>query len=327
MERKLLIIVLVLTVLIGSGLFTMCSMKEGDKLEVYTDADTVSVRTPSPAAEKILELMEYDNEEDGISMCIPTDWNKVIKDGFETYIHSPSGTSVQIQIRGYDPALNNITQTEISADITGQGYSFIAVNFLTSSWYEVLYRDKEQIYDYIMEVHWNREYTVVQQIVVKDEYYEAMLAEISEIVNSFEFSRAETVIPEDYYLYYMPDFACEIGIPIEWIIGQTENALVAVSPDSAAQMSFTATAYDGYLDSLTTINIAELFGSGKSGFIVNEFETSLYMASVKYTYGDGIANTTFMYVSGEYLYTLSFDYYENIDEVINRCDGLLRYFF
>ena len=51
------------------------------------------------------------------------DWKRVTKDGFNTFIHSPSATSVQVQTFPYSPDLLSVSKESVEAELSKSGFS------------------------------------------------------------------------------------------------------------------------------------------------------------------------------------------------------------
>lgn len=88
----------------------------------------------------------------------------------DTYIHAASSSSIQIQILPYDSAINNVNQELLSSSIVQDGFTFVNYNRIDTSSYEIMYQ-KNEIYDYIEEVKWSRDYIVKMICIFNDENY------------------------------------------------------------------------------------------------------------------------------------------------------------
>ena len=101
-------------IVILSAIFTIMSKKDQQNLNAYTKSDKVS---------------QEDTDE------VPSDWNQVTKDGYPTFIHSASASSLQIQTLDYDPSINNTSEDTISTQIAEDGKTFLSFQKSTDTSY------------------------------------------------------------------------------------------------------------------------------------------------------------------------------------------------
>ena len=322
-------ILLVGVIIILSALFTIVNQRKQNTLEVYNDSDVLTTEEVN-TKKTVIDTITYENTEYGFKVSIPKEWDKVIKDGYDTYIHPASATSIQIQVTPYDASINMIEAETVSTNLVEEGYTFINFSKLTSSSYEVLYQKTQQsTYDYIEDVFWTRNGIVKLICIVNDTNYEKMYSFISNTINSFAWT-TEDIIPENYAIYYSEFADYEFAVPINWNFGISNNTYVAINPDDTVQMTVTATAYDTTLENLTATDITNLFKNGKSNFMLKEFSTSITNAQVKFTYNNGTpaTNLTYLFSNGIYLYIIQFDYFDDYfdDAQSTLCINFFREF-
>ena len=328
-EKRILTVIIVVMLL--AGVFTFISQKNLDKLSVYNESDKVEEQEVQKDQGKDIDMSIYTDERNGFSLSIPSDWQQVTKDGYQTFIHAASGSSLQIQVLEYDPSINNVSADTLSTEIAASGKTFSGYTRNTTSSYELLYQDyQNSTYDYIEEVYWDRSKIIKLICIFNDENYDRILPYYKKIIESFSWKR-QSEIPEEYYLYYSQTGDFETAIPATWTMSQADSAIVAMPEEGNAALSVTVTENSSYLDSVTATDISSMLKNGKSNFIMQSYENSKEQAIVKYTY---VANkvllngATYIYANGTYLYFLTIEYESGaIDESMpETCASLFREF-
>lgn len=321
-------------ILMLSILFTIFSnRKQQGTLDVYTKTDKVKTDDGTEDKDKKLDVETtiYTDNENHFSLEIPADWDKVTKDGFTTFIHSASASSLQIQVSEYDPRINNVTADTISTEVAGKGMTFTDFTRHDNASYQLMYQDfKNSTYDYIEEVYWDRDTTIKLVCTFNDKNYEKIIPYFELILNSFAWNR-ESEIPEGYYLYYSESPSFEVGIPDTWTVGAASNAIVATDSESGATQTITLLETDAYLDSITATDMAKLLNSGKNGFMMSSYENAKEQATVKCTYTANniqFQEEVYAFANGKYICFVAFDYeIGTIDEKLpGTCAGLFRSF-
>lgn len=303
--------------------------KNSESLEVYNTPDHVENVEDDNSIDFESEIF-VDNE-NRFSISIPKDWKKVTKDGYPTFIHQASGSSIQIQTAEYSPELNVMNAEFLSTQLADDGYTFTAFTRVNASQYELLYQDKkDSIYDYIEEVYWDREKAVKLLCIVNDENYAKLSMYYKEIIDSFVWDKADP-IPEGYHLEYAPDAGFEVGIPDTWVSGVTDTSFYAMDDQSGATITITPIELNTYLDDFTSMNMSSLVQNGKNSFILEDFKTSHTTAESTSIYVSNNVqynNRALLYSTGKIGFLLEFSY-ENgtIDSTVaDTCLGLFRVF-
>ena len=142
-------------ILVLSFIFTIVAQQQQKKLDVYSETDKVEKK--QDVEEEAPEIATYihTDAENHYSIEIPEEWERVTQDGYDTFIHSASGSSVQIQVKDYDPAINNLTAETASTQVAENGYTFVSFEPLENNSYDLRYQDmKNSTYDYIEEAFW-----------------------------------------------------------------------------------------------------------------------------------------------------------------------------
>ena len=94
-QKKWVPIIIVIVLIVAIILFVQ---SQKTTLPVYIDEETAETKQPQTVS---IPLETYTDNKTGFTIGIPEGWQKVIKDGYATFIHSPSATSIQIQIMDY----------------------------------------------------------------------------------------------------------------------------------------------------------------------------------------------------------------------------------
>ena len=139
-------------VLIGAmiTLFVLFATRQSN-LDVYTGGQsTYTVETETETEKKVI-TNTYMNSEINLSMQIPDGWTHVTKDGYDTYVHNASASSVQIQVMSYYPMVNNASADSLSQTYSQRGLTITEFQFLADNSYYLVYQSsgKSGITDYI----------------------------------------------------------------------------------------------------------------------------------------------------------------------------------
>ena len=299
-------------IVILSILFTMFSQRKQDTLDVYNTSDKIQTEEIKPVEEELdIEMDIYTDNQNNFSISIPKDWQQITKDGFQTFVHSPSASSIQIQVLDYTPDINNASADILSAQIAEDGKTFLNFTRETSSSYELMYQDfQNTTYDYIEEVYWDRETIIKLVCTFNDANYEKIIPYYEQILNSFSWQR-KNEIPEGYAVYYHADAGFEVLMPDKWTIGASDAAVIATDPESGATQTITRIESATYLDTVTATDMAGLLKSGYSNFMMNSYENSKDSAIAYCTYVIGNIQRkmdVYAFATGTYIYFIAFDY-------------------
>lgn len=326
------IIFWVVIVMIIASIMTVCSRNESnDNLASYTQDNRVEVINDNNTDnDQEIETYIYTDNEHNFSLSIPKEWTQVKEGDSVTFVHTPTGVAVQVQVLDYYGSVNNTTAETISAEVLQAGYTYVNFNKVSNSQYEVVYQDyQNQTYDYLEEVYWDRENIVKLVFVTPDEYYDTMLPYFQTVMDSFVWSKASP-IPDGYYLYYVDSIDMEILVPNGWVMGASGDAIVCMDEASGAQFTVTLSDYTGTLDSVTATDLVSLLRGNKSNFIMSQYNASETSVNAIATYlldNIQITEHVYMYVNGQVMCTIMFDYeYGTIDESIpSTCGDYFRF--
>lgn len=332
MRRKISknpVIVLMVLIAVFSFITTFIIQRENnDSLEVYTTPDHVDVVQETEEKADYESQIFVDNE-NRFSISVPKDWQKVTKSGYPTFIHRDSGSSIQVQVRDYDPAINAVTPEGIAAELTNEGHSFVNFTRVNASQYEVLYQDYGNVvYDYIEEVYWDRNKIIVLLCTFDDANYEKLSLYYKTMLDTFVWDRSAP-IPDGYYIAYIQDGGFEVGVPDTWVTGATDASFYAMDDATGAYMTVTPLRNIGYLDDFTSMDMTSLVQNGKPSFIMENFSTShdaAYETSIFIQDNIQYRDYAVLYSKGTYSYLLEV-IFENgsIDESIPQtCASLFN---
>ncbi len=313
-------------------IYTIYSQYTNTKtLEVYSESNRVEEEEIAETVDTDIETEIYTDSENNLSIAIPVGWQQVTKDGYPTFVHSESASSLQIQVMDYDPEINNITEDSISLTVADNGYTFISYSRLDNSSYELLYQDyQNSIYDYIEYVTWDRNKIVKLYCVFNDENYTKIIPYYENSINSFAWSK-ESEIPEGYYIFYDAYDEFEVGMPSDWNVGTADYAIVSMDPNSNASLTITMSGYTGTVSDMGSVDVSSVTSSGKNNYIMQSFDAYGENGVVRATYvvdNVQMQNVTYIDTDGVNIYFLDFTYeYGSIDEALPEiCAGMFRSF-
>lgn len=319
-------------IILGSLMVTIISQRNQNKnLQVYNGENEVEVNDTHSTSDAQIDTFKIAYDYAGFSLDIPTGWEKVVRNGYDNYIHSPSASSVGIEIKEYEPYVNAINESTISTDITSKGFDFVSFERKTSSSYELIYQEKNnKVYDYIDEVIWSKDYIITLHFIVNDENFSKISPSLDTIYNSFTWYDDANTIPADILVSYVDYGDFEFAIPTEWTLSSEGNAIFSTNADNTAQMVLTISENATSLENTTSYDIASLLQpSRNNGFMLQSSESSLNLvkATAQYYNDNGIimVNKTYIYSNGVFLYNIQFDYQSGaLDD--GYTDTLFSYF-
>ena len=332
-STNMLILILGISI-IGSLIFMIISNRQQkDKLQVYDGNDKVDV---IETTEKEIDITTNTYiDDDGIfQVQIPEGWERVVKGDTVEFIHTPSATSVKISKHDYDPSVNCLDSSYLSASMVDAGYTFVSCDYISNTSSEIVYQKTgNKTYDFIEENLWCKEYIATLLFTFDDANYEKMSPYLDKIFNSFTWSDDVTQIPEGYYLSYLEMGDFEFLVPDTWTMGAQDNSVVCANQENTAQMIVTVQEYDKDLSTLTTYDMTSLIKPGReNGFMITNSTSAINKATADVSYlaadGTNMFNKTYLFANGYYLYSIQFDYIANSidDSVPKTCSEFFREF-
>ena len=318
-------------IVLGSLMVTIISQrKQNNGLQVYDEENTVE-NLEVTTEDKKIESFTIADDNAGFSLKIPNEWQKIDKNGYSNYIHSPSATSVGIEVLDYDPLINSDNETSLSTEITNNGYGFVSFQKKTTSSYEVIYQSsKDGLYDYIDEVLWSRNNIVKLHFIVNDEYFNKMSPYLDSIYNSFKWNDDVKIINENVDVIYFENGDFEFGVPLDWSLGSENNVVYSSNEDGTASMKLEVTENGSSLADVSGYDVTNILQPSRSnGFMLQSIqsEQTKVTATASYFNADGInmVNKTYIYTNGVFQYNFQFDYESGtLDDTFT--DELMSYY-
>ena len=280
-------------VLIGAmiTLFVLFATRQSN-LDVYTGGQsTYTVETETETEKKVI-TNTYMNSEINLSMQIPDGWTHVTKDGYDTYIHNASASSVQVQVMSYCPMVNNASADSLSQTYSQRGLTITEFQFLADNSYYLVYQSsgKSGITDYIELVIWDRSHVAKIVWTFNDSNYEKLKEEIWYCIDSISW-QYEDPITEGFILCYQIDGDFEYAVPDSWQSGSTDTSFYAYEENTGASLTVNLLDDSTLLNDITQIDYANFLSNGKSNFVLNQFQQNDSMIYGEATYQNNDVQT------------------------------------
>ena len=259
------------------AIFVLNASKK-DVLPAYNSDTGRSEYTVPEQKEENVKTFTYSSDRLPVKMEIPMGWEKITKDGYDTFVHSPSASSIQIQILSYYPSVNNVTDASLSESFGNLGYEVTEFEFTSDSSYYVLYKKSSSsgITDYIENVYWDR-FNVVKTIAVFNEAnYSKLKNQIWHCVDSFSWTKANPITNDCMLVYDQPgDF--EFAVPSAWISsGWAEDesgaSYYAYDESSGASLTVNVLPDSSPINDINEIDYGNFLSNGRQKFILNVFQ-------------------------------------------------------
>lgn len=300
-------------VLIGAmiTLFVLFATRQSN-LDVYTGGQsTYTVETETETEKKVI-TNTYMNSEINLSMQIPDGWTHVTKDGYDTYVHNASASSVQIQVMSYYPMVNNASADSLSQTYSQRGLTITEFQFLADNSYYLVYQSsgKSGITDYIELVIWDRSHVAKIVWTFNDSNYEKLKEEIWYCIDSISW-QYEDPITEGFILCYQIDGDFEYAVPDSWQSGSTDTSFYAYEENTGASLTVNLLDDPTLLNDITQIDYANFLSNGKSNFVLNQFQQNDSMIYGEATYQNNDVQTAIVqgyFATGTYQYIVTYEY-------------------
>ena len=321
--------IIIIALMISVFLFFALKQKE---LDAFTgDADEVSYTVDlSKETEKQVQTFKYTCSQVALSMDIPQDWQYVARAGSDSFIHIPSGASIQIQVLEYYPQVNNADEQTISESFQSLGYRVMQFERLDVNSYMSVYEKQsgELITDYIEHVLWDRQHVVKITASFAQEHYDKLFSQIWACLESTVWEY-EDPIPPNMLLCYQLKGDYEFAVPVKWLSGSTDDSFYAYSEEQGA--SFTAQLIEdsSLISSISQYDYSTFLSSGRSGFALLSFEQSEYELYAEATYMANSQTQMFLvqyYVTnGAFHYIFTYEFPVDIQEMLSSVRFALGY--
>lgn len=261
---------IMLTLFLGTAL-------NRDTLNVYTGTGQTPQYTVEGTTEGSADVPSflYENSEVSARLRIPEGWQHVVKDGYDTFVHSASASSVQVQVLEYYPMVNNATYEQMADACAGMGYQISGFSYVSDSSYCLTYQSQglSGVTDYIEDVYWDRSHVVKVVITVNDSNYARLEKEIASCRESFLWD-CEDPLPEGCCLIYQAYGDFEYAVPDTWVTGSTDEAFYAYDEGMDAVMTVNVLEDPSPLSGISEIDYSDFLANGKSNFALTRFENN-----------------------------------------------------
>jgi len=272
---------------------------------------TVSEESSATSSEPTYDLFEFIDEEHFYSIQIPTDWTRVTKDGFNTFVHSPSATSLQIQTIEYSPEFLLISQQSVASELSHLGYKLNSFAWISNTTYTMVYSSGEGADQtvYAESTYFDRKDAIRLAFTVNGEYANDVLNLISTVLDSFEWT-PQNPFPKSMKVYYSRNGKYEFVYPNNWYTAVSGNTYVAQDPNSGMMMSVSAEESTANYKNLTKVDYANFAKQGRLNFVLRNYnatDTMIYAESTYIVNNTNIVLIQYLIANGSHEYTLTFE--------------------
>jgi hypothetical protein len=324
LPKSWIAIVIILSTLFA-GIYMIFSASKSN-LPSYVDLPPPPVETtitPPP------ETFEHIDNEYRLSIMVPDGWQKIIKDGFNTYTHR-DGSMLQIQTLDYIPSLNMVGEETAANDVAAIGGNLGGFSRLSADSYVIAYESDGAAY---LELSvWDRITSIRVRFVVPAEMYEKYYDTMIYCLDSFYWEK-EDPIPDGFMLYYNEFGDCEFGLPLNWSGAVTADGVYAATNPEVGSVMYIAVTDSPYtFHDVSQVQYAEVMGENRQNFILRSYANDGTNISAEAVYNVG--NTEYALIqyrtsTGAFQYSFSFecpmDYINQELPTFQTAVGLFRY--
>lgn len=325
-------IVIIVIVCVIAGIIGIT--QEQTPLPAYIETNTPApTSTPEP---ETVELQPFVDEISGFTMKVPVGWTRVTQDGFPTFIHAPSSSSIQIQIVDYYPQINIATAETMQAALSLENKLLINFYWVDNSSYICMYQGtntSSEYIDYIDLVYFDRSYVITVKYILPDQYYKKLEQAVLATLDSVSWSRPDP-IPDNMTLYYSEFGNFEFGTPIGWSSAIQNGVYYASQTETGAILTVTAAESPITYENVTQLDYVQIASAGKEGFTLTSYsaDSSLIYGTGSYWYeNQQYIFVQYLMASGVYEYSLTFECpaatYESIRSLVGESVKCFRLFY
>lgn len=265
---------------------------------------------------------------------VPEDWTAVTKDGYKTFIHSPSTTSCQIQTGTYSPNLLLTSASDIQQRVTNKGCIMNEFQWLSKTSYYVMYQkmsdDSSTIFYEIM--NFDRDSTVNLLFTVKSEHYDAIADLVIAMIDEFEWHPSDS-FPEETTPIYCEAGKYEFVAPDSWSIAQSDNSFIVQEAETATTFSVVAAESTANYAQASKLDYTAFASKSRPNYMLLSYnaDSNVIFAESSYsTEGIAIKMTQYMIATGTHEYIVTFEtqssLYESQVELMSELFRCFRYF-
>lgn len=285
-----------------------------DNLNVYQNKDgnsSYTVESESETEKKVVSNT-YMNTDINLSMQIPDGWKHITKDGYDTFVHSASASSIQIQVMNYYPMVNNASADSLSETYSSMGMQITEFEYMSDNSYYVIYQSQGMsgITDYIEYVIWDRQHVAKIVVTFNDENYDKLKDEIWYCLDSVSWDYEEP-ITDGYRLIYQLDGDFEYAMPDQWTNASSDSSFYAYEESSGASLTVNLLEDPTLLTDITELDYSNFLSNGKSNFVLNQFQQSDTNIYGEATYINNDVQMSIVqeyYANGTYQYILTYEF-------------------
>lgn len=251
-------------------------MRSGRHLDVYVpDGSNSEYTIPEQVeeTEKKYGAKMWKSEKIPLEMPIPDGWSRVTKDGYDTFIHAASSSSIQVQILSYYPRVNSITADTFSADLDKRGYVLSSFERTGDTSYYASYSTAggggvTNVFEVAM---WDRKNVVKLVVTVDDIYVDRLMDEIRFCLDNVIWNRLDPV-PEGVFLQYMSYGDFEFGVPDTWTYAEAEGGFYATDENSGSVLTVGVVDENLTIEDINQYDYAQFMQNGRADFGMTRFE-------------------------------------------------------
>lgn len=281
-------------------------------LTVYTGGDSQIVVQKETEAPKPFRSFSYVNNDSGLSMQVPEGWTYVKKDGFDTFVHSASASSLQIQSLSYYPMVNNVTQESLAETYANMGYVLTEFGRSSETEYYIIYKKNgiDGVTDYIEYVLWDRSHVMKVLMIFQENFYDKLSDDIWACLDSITWARPDPVSEGTYLLYFSyGDF--EVAVPTGWITAIADNTFYATDEESGAFMTVDCVEDSTWMKDFSQVDYTSYLSGTRNSFVLSVFNQSDDAVYSEATYMNGNVSMgliQYYYVNGTYHYIITYEF-------------------
>lgn len=300
-KGKWLSVVIVLAILIGA---VAVYFNQGP-LPAYIDDSSPESSSLLPA-EPLPEMSTFQEEESGFSVEVPTEWQKIIKGGYPTFVAS-DGTYLAVKVEEYDPRLNMVTQESITNEITAAGGRCLSFQSPSTSSYLAAYQMEQVVTcEY---VRWSLKTSCRLVFSTAAQNFEQYQDLVDYIIQTASWT-PEEVIPTEMYLYYNAYGSFEFGVPAAWNAGLVNDTFSCTDPETGAVYTVSVSTIQTSLQEISQLQYTQLMGNNRANLYLKNFVQDGQQLTAESVYSTGGAQMLFYHSiieQGPYQYSFCLD--------------------
>lgn len=317
---------IVIIILIGAFLFSLVSCITSDSRIGYEAESQITTVT---GEEKRQDMYEYRDDVIGYSIWIPDTWKQVSDEDTSYFMNVGSIATVKLDWEEYTPTINTVTEEQVRTQLDIKGLDFVSFEMLSDTVYELCYMERNSnIYNYVEDVFWSREYIVHVTCIYEDSEKQEVLDQIVNILDSFTW-HTQDIIPNGYRMIYSDTGSFEVGVPSNWTVDQTSNYINAVDLDTGCGLAAFVMEYDGDIRSVDMEEWQENLHQIQEEYVLENFSAGdkEVTATISYLINGRKKKMDIRAIAnGTFLYQLVLEYPDGMmdDATKNTINGLFR---